>query len=176
MSITILAELPFGHGWGINTNILETNIINLSVVIGVVVSFGGDALRSLLENRKQSILNSIKEADDRANEAKARYEQAKLAFDSAKTKAEEIQKQSVVAAENERTQILKQLEEDKDRLQQVKKDTVRFQEQRAVQQISEKVVSLALSQVRERLQKRLDNNFHTSVNNFHIVLFTNYKA
>ncbi len=81
-----------------------------------------------------------------------------------------------MAAENERTQILKQLEEDKDRLQQVKKDTVRFQEQRAVQQISEKVVSLALSQVRERLQKRLDNNFHTSVNNFHIVLFTNYKA
>lgn len=176
MSITILAELPFGHGWGINTNILETNIINLSVVIGVVVSFGGDALRSLLENRKQAILNSIKEADDRANEAKTRYEQAKLAFESAKTKAEEIQKQSVVAAENEKTQILKQLEEDKGRLQQVKKDTVRFQEQRAVQQISEKVVSLALSQVRERLQKRLDNNFHTSVNNFHIVLFTNYKA
>jgi F-type H+-transporting ATPase subunit b len=97
--MTILAELPFGHGWGINTNILETNIINLSVVIGVVVSFGGDALRSLLENRKQAILNSIKEADDRANEAKARYEQAKLAFEAAKTKAEEIQKQSVVAAE-----------------------------------------------------------------------------
>lgn len=176
MSMTILAELPFGHGWGINTNILETNIINLSVVIGVVVSFGGDALRSLLENRKQAILNSIKEADDRANEAKARYEQAKLAFEAAKTKAEEIQKQSVVAAENEKSQILKQLGEDKDRLQQVKKDTVRFQEQRAVQQISEKVVSLALSQVRQRLQKRLDNNFHTSVNNFHIVLFTNYKA
>jgi F-type H+-transporting ATPase subunit b len=174
--MTILAELPFGHGWGINTNILETNIINLSVVIGVVVSFGGDALRSLLENRKQAILNSIKEADDRANEAKARYEQAKLAFEAAKTKAEEIQKQSVVAAENEKSQILKQLGEDKDRLQQVKKDTVRFQEQRAVQQISEKVVSLALSQVRQRLQKRLDNNFHTSVNNFHIVLFTNYKA
>jgi F-type H+-transporting ATPase subunit b len=176
MSMIILANLPFGHGFGINTNILDTNIINLSVVIGVVVTFGGDALRSLLENRKQAILNSIKEADDRANEAKARFEQATLAFEAAKTKAEEIQKQSLVTAEQEKQQILKQTEEDKTRLEQVKKDTVRLQEQRAVQQISEKVVSLALSQVRERLEKSLDTNFHTSVNNSHIVLFTNYKA
>ena len=36
--------LPFGNeGFGFNGNILETNIINLSVVLGVVISFGGDA-------------------------------------------------------------------------------------------------------------------------------------
>nr|ASN77482.1 ATP synthase CF0 subunit I [Pedinophyceae sp. YPF-701] len=176
MTISILANLPLGHGFGINTNILETNIINLSVVIGVVVTVGGDALRSLLENRKQAILNSIKEADDRANEAKARFEKATLAFESAKKKAEEIQKQSLVTAEQEKNQILKQTEEDEKRLEQMKQETVRFQQQRAVQQVSEKVVSLALAQVRQRLTSRLDTNFHTSVNNFHIVLFTNYKA
>lgn len=27
-----------GHGFGINTNILETNVLNLAVVIAVVVS------------------------------------------------------------------------------------------------------------------------------------------
>ena len=176
MTINFLANLSLGHGFGINTNILETNIINLSVVIGIVVSFGGDALRSLLENRKQTILNSIKEADDRANEAKARFEQAALAFEAAKTKAEEIQKQSFLTAEQEKNQILKQTEEDKKRLEQMKHETVRFQQQRAVQQVSQKVVSLALLQVRKRLETRLDTNFHTSVNNFHIGLFTNYKA
>ena len=61
-----LSTLPFGAEFGFNGNILETNIINLAVVIGIVVSFGGDALRSLLENRKQTILSSLQEADLRA--------------------------------------------------------------------------------------------------------------
>ena len=48
--------LPLGEGFGINTNLLETNILNLSVVIGVLVYFGGDVLSSLLTNRKELIL------------------------------------------------------------------------------------------------------------------------
>ena len=46
-----MAELPLaflGEGFGFNGNILSTNIINLAVVLGVVISFGGDALRSLV--------------------------------------------------------------------------------------------------------------------------------
>jgi hypothetical protein len=43
----ILQELVFsGHGFGFNTNILETNVINLAVVIAVVVSVVGDAVRN----------------------------------------------------------------------------------------------------------------------------------
>jgi hypothetical protein len=30
---------PIGHGFGINTNIFETNIINLAAVIAIVISF-----------------------------------------------------------------------------------------------------------------------------------------
>jgi F-type H+-transporting ATPase subunit b len=57
-----------GHGFGFNTNILETNVINLAVVIAVVVSVVGDAVRELLKNRKE-IINNLREADNRANEA-----------------------------------------------------------------------------------------------------------
>jgi F-type H+-transporting ATPase subunit b len=58
-----------GHGFGFNTNILETNVINLAVVIAVVVSVVGDAVRELLKNRKETIINNLREADNRANEA-----------------------------------------------------------------------------------------------------------
>jgi F0F1-type ATP synthase membrane subunit b/b' len=54
---------------GFNTNILETNVINLAVVIAVVVSVVGDAVRELLKNRKETIINNLREADNRANEA-----------------------------------------------------------------------------------------------------------
>jgi len=51
-----------------------------------------------------------------------------------------------------------------------------LQQQKAINQVSQQVVSLALNQVREKLNSRLDASFHASVNNFNIVLFTNYKA
>jgi len=68
-NVDSLSKLPLGTEFGFNGNILETNIINLAVVIGIVVSFGGDALRSLLENRRQTILNNLQEAEQRAQEA-----------------------------------------------------------------------------------------------------------
>ena len=46
--------------FGFNTNLLETNVLNLSVVVAVVVIYIGDALKSLLANRKQTILNKWK--------------------------------------------------------------------------------------------------------------------
>lgn len=34
------AQFEIAHGFGFNTNLLETNLINLAVVIGVLVYFG----------------------------------------------------------------------------------------------------------------------------------------
>ena len=49
--------LLMGHGgFGFNTNIFETNIINLAAVVGIVVSFVGSNLTALLEDRKATIL------------------------------------------------------------------------------------------------------------------------
>jgi F-type H+-transporting ATPase subunit b len=174
--VTLVSQLPPGEGFGLNGNILETNLINLSVVIGIVVSFGGDALRSLLENRKQTILKNLQEADQRAKEAKEKLEQAQKQLELAKTKAAEIREQGVVTAEQEKRQCIRQTQKDTLRLEEVKQETLRFQQQKVVNQVSQQVVSLALNQVRTKLTKRLDPTFHSSVNNFNIVLFTNYKS
>ena len=42
-----------GH-FGFNTNIFETNVLNLAVVLAIVIIYVGDALRGLLANRKQT--------------------------------------------------------------------------------------------------------------------------
>lgn len=173
--LTLFAHIPSGEGFGFNGNILETNLINLSVVIAVVVSFGGDALRALLDNRKQTILNNLQEADQKAKEAEEKLVQARTQLDLAKKKAIEIREQGVVNADQEKKQAIRQTQEDLSRLEEVKQETIRFQQQKAISQVSQQVVSLALSQVREKLSSRLDPIFHSSVNNFNIVLFTNYK-
>lgn len=180
MDLILLGHFPLAHsgGFALNTNILETNIINLAVVLGVVITFGGDALRSLLENRKQAILSTMNEAEQKAQDAKTQLEQAKQSLASAKSKAEEIRKQSVVTAEAEKMQILKQADEDTKRLEQTKQEVIQLQQQTALQKLSKQVVKLALAQVEERLakQRRSDSSFQRSITNFHIVLLRNYKA
>jgi len=174
--LTLWTSLPLGEGFGFNTNILETNIINLAVVVGVVVSFGGDALRALLENRRQTILNNLREADLRANEAKEKLNQAKLQLEKAQKRAAEIREQGVITAEQEKVQCIRQADEDAARLEEVKQETIKLQQQKVISQISQQVVSLALSRVKEKLNLSLDDKFHSSVNNFNIVLLTNFKS
>jgi F-type H+-transporting ATPase subunit b len=173
--ITLFSQFSPGEGFGFNGNILETNLINLSVVIGVVVSFGGDALRSLLENRKQTIVINLQEADQRAKEAQEKLNQVRNQLELAKKKSAEIRKQGSITADIEKKQCIRQTQEDALRLKEVKQETLQFQQQKAINQVSQKVISLALSQVYEKLHNRLDASFHSSVNNFNIVLFTNYK-
>ena len=170
-----LSSLPFGTEFGFNGNVFETNIINLTVVIGIVVSFGGDALRSLLRNRKETIFSSLQEAEKRAEEAKDNLSKAKSQLSLFQKKAYEIRQQASATAEQERKQAIQQTQEDAQRLEQVKQETLQLQQQKTISQISQQVVLLALDQVRDRLKKRLDASFHLAVNRFYVALFTNYS-
>jgi len=173
-NLILLTSLPLGEGFGFNGNILETNIINLAVVVGIVVTFVGDAIRSLLENRRQSIVNALQQAEQRAQEAKAKLATAQSQLDLAKEKAGTIRQQGRTAADQERAQFAAQTKADTERLQSLKEETLLLQQQKAVAQVSQKVIALALAKVREKLTRRLDATFHESVNNFNVVQFTNY--
>ena len=174
--LTFLNHIPLGESFGFNFNILETNLINLSVVLGIVISFGGNALRSLLDNRKQTILNNLEEADKKATEAQEKLNKTKTQLEFAKKKATEIREQGILTAEQEKKQCIFQTEQDGLRLEEVKQETIKFQQQKAINQVSQQVVSLALNKVGEKFNNRLNSNCPSSVNNFNIVLFTNYKS
>lgn len=175
-NLVFFTNLPLGEGFGFNGNILETNIINLAVVVGIVVTFVGDALKSLLENRRQSIVNALQQAEQRAQEAKAKLATAQSQFEQAKEKAAAIRQQGRLAADQERASFAAQTQADTERLQSTKEETLLLQQQKAVAQVSQKVIALALAKVREKLTRRLDATFHESVNNFNVVQFTNYTS
>lgn len=170
-----LSSLPLGAEFGFNGNILETNIINLAVVIGVVVYFGGKALGSLLENRRQTILNNLEEADERAREAQQRLNQSKYQLEVAQKKAVEIKKQGSATAESETKQSGFQTQNDVKRLEENKQETLKLQNQKAVNKVYQQFVFRALNRVRKRLSPILDVPFHRAVNNVNIRRFINYK-
>merc|ERR1712032_676947 len=83
-----------------NPDIFETNIINISILLG------GNALSESLSERQEKIMGAIQEADERLQQADARLaesekqlEQAQLIIDSIKSDAE-------TTARNVKTSIL----------------------------------------------------------------------
>nr|QGN74927.1 ATP synthase CF0 subunit I [Chlorella vulgaris] len=164
-----------GH-FGFNTNLLETNVLNLAVVLAIVLTYVGDALRGLLANRKQSILTNFREADQRATEAQDKLREAQLELEQAQAKAQKIREQANVTIEQEKKQFIRQTQEDIKRLGTLQQETLKFEQQKAQNELAEKLVKLALQQVREKLNQRLTSSIHSAVNNFQIVLFTNSKA
>jgi len=82
---------------GFNTDIFDTNLINLSLVVGVVVTLGGDALTSALDERRRSILSSLEDANNKFNEAQNLLKSTQIKLEKAKIEALSIEK----AAPNE---------------------------------------------------------------------------
>ena len=164
------------HGFGINTDIFETNIINLAAVIGVVVSFVGNNLTAILEDRKKTILNNLQEATQRALEAEEKLNQARLQLESAKKKAQEIRTEGVLRATQEINTVVSQHELRISKLQEFKEETLSFYQQKGFKEAYLYVISRIMTRVRERLNSGLDSNYHVVVNNFYVSRFTEYSS
>jgi len=168
--------LPLGHGsFGINTNIFETNLINLAAVIGIVVSFTGSNLNALLEDRRKTILSNLEEANQRAIEAQEKLQNAKVQLELSKKKAQEIREEGVSRASNEIQTVVSQHQLRLANLEDFKNETVQFYQQKAFKEAYVYVVSRIMSRVRERLNTGLDSTYHVIVNNFYVSRFTEFK-
>jgi F-type H+-transporting ATPase subunit b len=168
-------SMAHGHGLGFNTNILETNIINLSAVVGVVISFVGGNLTSLLDDRKKTILTNLQEANQRALEAQEKLNQARLQLESARQKAKEIREEGLVKVSQEIQTCVTQHQERISRLEEFKQETIEFYQQKAFKQASMYLISRIMTRVRERLNNGLDSANHVSVNSFYVSRFTEYS-
>nr|QWZ47646.1 ATP synthase CF0 subunit I [Plagiomnium acutum] len=159
---------PIAGNLGLNTNLLETNLINLSVVLSLLVYFGKGVLNNLLSNRKQTILSTINDAEERYNEATDKLNQARTRLERAKIKADEIRVNGLSQIEKEKRELINAADEDSKRLEDSKNATIRFEEQRAIEQVRQQVSRLALERALEALNKRLNNELHSRVIDYHI--------
>lgn len=171
----IMVIFPIGHGFGINTNIFETNIINLAAVIGVVISFVGSNLTAILDERKKTIINNLEEANQRALEAAEKLTIAKAQLEAARKKAQEIREEGVSRASQEINTVLSQHEVRVGKLKEFKEETLSFYQQKAFKEAYLYVISRIMTRVRERLNNGLDSTYHIVVNNFYVSRFTEYN-
>ena len=98
---------------GLNLDILETGVINIAALVGILVFTGKDFLGSILEERRTNIIqslenaeNRLKEADRRFNEAQKQLSQANILISKIKREAVESQK---ILLQSEISQTKKEL-------------------------------------------------------------------
>ena len=146
---------PLGE-FGLNFDIIETNILNLGVVIAVVIYLGGDVLTSLLNDRKQKILGTLKSADERFLEAQQKLEEAKEKVQIAQKKAIEIREQGNKTAIQAAKTLFERTEDEIRRLEESKQATLRFEEEKAMSQVRQQVVSLSIERAFNQLRTKMD--------------------
>lgn len=175
MNLFLFNYFSICEGFGLNTNIFETNIINLTAVLGIVISFVGKNLTSILEDRKKTILNNLQEATQRVLDAQEKLSQARTKLEIAKNKAKQIREEGIVRADQEIKECLSQHEQRLARLVEFKEETIQFYQQKAYKQASLYVIARLISRVKERLNSGLDSTYHVAVNNFYVSRLTKYN-
>jgi F-type H+-transporting ATPase subunit b len=89
---TLIAE---NEGISLNTDILETGVINIAALVGILIYTGKDFLGSLLEERKTIIVKSVQDAEDRLNEAQTRLIEAEKQLNQAYVIINEIKNETI---------------------------------------------------------------------------------
>jgi F-type H+-transporting ATPase subunit b len=146
---TILAN----EGISLNTDILETGLINILALLAILIYTGRDFLGSLLEERRTTIVKGVQDAEDRLNEAQKRLSEAQKQLNQANLVISEIKNETITTKK-----VL--LESD---VFQAKKDlTVRFEralatfrskERQIFVEIKQQIISLVLQRTVSRVQE-----------------------
>ena len=155
---TEAAEVTESHGFGLNFNLLESNIINLAIVIAVLFYFGRGFVSSTLKERRSKIADEIKDSETRQKEAAAALADAQQKLAQAQAQAEQIRAAAEESAKGTREDILATAARDVERLKEAAAKDLNAERERAIAQLRERVAALALQQVESQLPNHLDDS------------------
>jgi F-type H+-transporting ATPase subunit b len=85
---------------GLNLDILETGVLNIVALVGILIYTGKDFLGSILQERKSTIVKSVQDAEDRLNEANRRLSEAQKQLSQANVVISEIRNETRSAKTN----------------------------------------------------------------------------
>jgi F-type H+-transporting ATPase subunit b len=86
-----------GHesGFGLNTDILETNLINIVLLIGLLIFAFADSVRTNLKNRQDKICETLDNAANKLIVANFRYKDSVEFLEKLRKQALELQKEKI---------------------------------------------------------------------------------
>jgi len=149
----------------INTDILETNLINITILVVILVQFVGGALTTSLADRKQKIIENVNDAEKRLSEAKERLSEANIQLAQTKVAidkiVQELQTTKINVIKTGADKIYQEM------LMQMKTSelAISLQEQKLLTQIKQQIITLAIKRVVTKLKQDLTISQHVLIIN-----------
>ena len=143
-------------GFGLNLDILDTNLINLTLLIGILIYFGKPVLTNILSERRSKIAEQIQAVEQRQKQAEVTLAQEQKKLEEAQATAAKIRSEAQVNAQKARETILAQGEKEVARLKETAVKDLTSEQEKAIANLRERVVALALENARTRIGSMLD--------------------
>nr|YP_009121601.1 ATP synthase CF0 subunit I [Salix suchowensis]YP_009128775.1 ATP synthase CF0 subunit I [Salix purpurea]YP_009453611.1 ATP synthase CF0 subunit I [Salix arbutifolia]YP_009474925.1 ATP synthase CF0 subunit I [Salix hypoleuca]YP_009475004.1 ATP synthase CF0 subunit I [Salix magnifica]YP_009475085.1 ATP synthase CF0 subunit I [Salix minjiangensis]YP_009475244.1 ATP synthase CF0 subunit I [Salix rehderiana]YP_009475323.1 ATP synthase CF0 subunit I [Salix rorida]YP_009475403.1 ATP synthase CF len=170
-SFVSLGHWSSAGSFGFNTDILATNPINLSVVLGVLIFFGKGVLSDLLDNRKQRILNTIRNSEELREGAIEQLEKARARLRKVEIEADQFRVNGYSEIEREKLNLINSTYKTLEQLENYKNETIHFEQQRAINQVRQRVFQQALQGALGTLNSCLTNELHLRTISANIGMF-----
>nr|WCD67033.1 AtpF [Impatiens sp. 7ak] len=188
-SFLSLGHWPSAGSFGFNTDILATNPINLSVVLGILIFFGKGvcasclneckdnllSLSDLLDNRKQRILNTIRNSEELRGGAIEQLEKARARLSKVEMEAEQFRVNGYSEIEREKLNLINSTYKTFEQLENYKNETIHFEQQRAINQVRQRIFQQALEGALGTLNSCLNNELHLRTISANIGMFGTIK-
>nr|YP_009501542.1 ATP synthase CF0 subunit I [Passiflora serratodigitata]AXB38190.1 ATP synthase CF0 subunit I [Passiflora serratodigitata] len=159
-SFVFLVHWPSAGSFGFNTDILATNIVNLSVVLGVLIFFGKGVLSDLLDNRKQRILNTIRNSEELRGGALEQLEKARARLRKVEIEADEYRVNEYSEIERYKLELIDFTYKALEQFENSKNETILVEQQKAINQVQQRVFKQALQGALGTLNSCLTNELH----------------
>lgn len=151
------------EGFGLNLDIFSTNLINLAIVIGVLFYFGKGFLGKILSERRSNIETAIREAEQKAAEAKAALSEAEENLKQAQATAERLRSEAQERAQAVKEQVMAEARADIERLKTASAQEMQSSETRAMAELRQRAVALAVEEAETYLRDRLDDKSRDTI-------------
>lgn len=142
-------------GLGVNPDLFGSNLINLIIVIGVLYYFGRGFLGKILSERRNTIETDIKEAEQKASQAEAQLKAANADLEQAQAQAKRIVADAQERAKAVKAQIMDETRAEIERLKTSSAQELQSDESRAMAELRQRAVNLAVEEARTYLRDRL---------------------
>nr|prf synthase CF0I,ATP [Triticum aestivum] len=159
-SFVFLAHWPSAGSFGLNTDILATNLINLTVVVGVLIFFGKGVLKDLLDNRKQRILSTIRNSEELRRGTIEQLEKARIRLQKVELEADEYRMNGYSEIEREKANLINATSISLEQLEKSKNETLYFEKQRAMNEVRQRVFQQAVQGALGTLNSCLNTELH----------------
>nr|NP_043224.1 ATP synthase CF0 B chain [Cyanophora paradoxa]P48084.1 RecName: Full=ATP synthase subunit b, cyanelle; AltName: Full=ATP synthase F(0) sector subunit b; AltName: Full=ATPase subunit I [Cyanophora paradoxa]AAA81255.1 b subunit of F0 portion of ATP synthase [Cyanophora paradoxa] len=147
--------------FSLNTDILETNLINLLVIFFLLIYQGRPFFTALLEERRKTVLDKIKKSENSYNEALEKLKEAKSKLAQAELAAKQIYEEAEAVAESIKKTGLAQLEKDIKRIEETTQASINTQQLSVITYLRQQVALLALRRVVSQLKNYLKPELHS---------------